>query len=166
MRELARRIDAFQERLGRGVSWLMVGLVAVVFGDVVFRYAFNRSFVFVQELEWHLFGLIYLLAAGYTLLHNEHVRVDILYTKLAPRSQARLDFILVWLFLVPSCLLVIYTAWPFVRNSFMVQEGSADPGGIPARWVIKSAIIVGFALLLLQGVSEAIKAFYRARDIH
>jgi len=78
VRELARRIDSFQERVGRSVSWLMLGLVLLVFADLIFRYLFNRSFVFVPELEWHLFGLVYLLAAGYTMLHNEHVRVDIL----------------------------------------------------------------------------------------
>ena len=162
LRELASKIDAFQERWGRGVSWLMFGMVVVVFGDVIFRYAFNRSWVWVQELEWHLFGLVYLLAAGYTMLHNEHVRVDIFYAKLPPRRRAWLDFVLLFVFFFPSCFLVIYTTWPFVRNSFLVNEGSPDPGGIPARWVMKSVIIVGFVLLFLQGISQAIKNFYRA----
>jgi TRAP-type mannitol/chloroaromatic compound transport system permease small subunit len=162
LRELARKIDLFQERWGRGVSWLMFLMVVVVFGDVIFRYAFSRSWVFVQELEWHLFGIIYLLAAGYTLLHNEHVRVDILYSRLSSRKKAWLDFILLFVFFFPSCLLVIYTTWPFVRNSFAVNEGSPDPGGIPARWALKSVIIIGFALLVLQGISQAIKSFYSA----
>jgi TRAP-type mannitol/chloroaromatic compound transport system permease small subunit len=162
MRELARRIDAFQERFGRAVSWLMFGMVVVVFGDVIFRYVFSRSFVWVQELEWHLFGAIYLLAAGYTLLYDEHVRVDIVYSKLSPRGKAWIDFALLWVFFFPSCLLIIYTSWPFVKASYVVNEGSPDPGGIPARWVLKSVIIVGFALLLLQGVAQAIKSFYWA----
>jgi TRAP-type mannitol/chloroaromatic compound transport system permease small subunit len=160
MRELARRIDRFQERFGRAVSWLMFGMVVVVFGDVIFRYVFSRSFVWVQELEWHLFGVVYLLAAGYTMLHDEHVRVDIVYAKLAPRTKAWVDFVLIWVFFFPSCLLIIYTAWPFVKASFQVNEGSPDPGGIPARWVLKAVIIAGFALLALQGVSQAIKSFY------
>ena len=162
LRELARKIDLFQERWGRGVSWLMFLMVVVVFGDVIFRYAFSRSWVFIQELEWHLFGIIYLLAAGYTLLHNEHVRVDIVYSRLSSRKKAWLDFILLFVFFFPSCFLVIYTTWPFVRNSFAVNEGSPDPGGIPARWALKSVIIIGFALLVLQGVSQAIKCFYWA----
>ena len=162
MRALARRIDALQERIGRGVSWLMFGMVAVVFSDVIFRYLFNKSWVFVQELEWHLFGVVYLLAAGYTMLHDEHVRVDILYSRLSPRRKALIDFVLLWVFFFPSCLLVVYTTWPFVRNAFLVNEGSPDPGGIPARWAIKAVIIVGFGLLLLQGVSQAIKTFYWA----
>jgi TRAP-type mannitol/chloroaromatic compound transport system permease small subunit len=162
VRELARRIDAFQEHFGRAVSWLMFGMVAVVFGDVIFRYVFNLSWVFIQELEWHLFGLVYLLGAGYTMLHDEHVRVDIFYARLRPRNKAWFDFVLLFVFFFPSCLLIIYTTWPFLRNSFAVNEGSPDPGGIPARWALKSVIIVAFALLVLQGISQAIKNFYWA----
>jgi TRAP-type mannitol/chloroaromatic compound transport system permease small subunit len=162
VRELARRIDTFQEQFGRAVSWLMFGMVVVVFGDVVFRYVFNRSWVFIQELEWHLFGLVYLLAAGYTMLHDEHVRVDIVYAKLAPRRKALVDLVLLFVMFFPSCLLVIYTAWPFLRNSFLINEGSPDPGGIPARWALKSVIVIAFALLILQGISQAIKNLYWA----
>jgi len=162
VRELARRIDTFQEQFGRAVSWLMFGMVVVVFSDVVFRYLFNRSWVFIQELEWHLFGLVYLLAAGYTMLHDEHVRVDILYAKLSPRRKALVDLVLLFVMFFPSCLLVIYTTWPFLRNSFLVNEGSPDPGGIPARWALKSVIVIAFALLILQGISQAIKNLYWA----
>ncbi|MGH7268665.1 MAG: TRAP transporter small permease subunit [Candidatus Rokuibacteriota bacterium] len=162
MRALARRIDAFQDRFGRAVSWLTLGMVVVVFGDVLSRYLFRITYVAVQELEWYLFGTLYLLAAGYTLLFDEHVRVDIVYSKLSPRRKAWFDFVLFWVFFFPSCLLVIYTAWPFVRNSWAVWEGSPDPGGIQGRWALKSMIIVGFAVLLLQGISQAIKAFYVA----
>jgi TRAP-type mannitol/chloroaromatic compound transport system permease small subunit len=162
MRELARRIDRLQDRFGRGVSWMMLAMVVVVFGDVLSRYLFRTTYVFVQELEWYLFGASYLLAAGYTLLFDEHVRVDIVYSKLSPRKKAWFDLVLFLLFFFPSCLLVIYTAWPFVRNSWAVWEGSPDPGGIPGRWALKSMIIVGFAFLLLQGLSETIKRLYWA----
>jgi TRAP-type mannitol/chloroaromatic compound transport system permease small subunit len=116
LRELARKIDAFQDRFGRGVSWLMLGMVVVVFTDVILRYAFNTSFVFTQELEWHLFGVIYLLAAGYTMLYDEHVRVDILYSRWPPRKKAWFDFWLYLIFFYPSALLVVVTSWPFVKN--------------------------------------------------
>jgi TRAP-type mannitol/chloroaromatic compound transport system permease small subunit len=162
MRELARRIDRFQERFGRGVSWLSLGMVLAVFGDVISRYAFRTTSGAIQELEWYLFGTLYLLAAGYTLLHDEHVRVDILYSKLAPRRRAWLDFVLFWVFFFPSCLLVIYTAWPFVRAAWSVWEGSPDPGGLPLRWLLKSMIIVGFFLLMIQGISQTIKSLYWA----
>ncbi len=162
MRGLARTIDRFQERFGRGVSWLSLVMVLVVFGDVLSRYLFRHTSGAMQELEWYLFGTLYLLAAGYTLLHDEHVRVDIVYSKLSPRRRAWVDFALFWVFFFPSCLLVIYTAWPFVWHSWAVWEGSPDPGGLPLRWLLKSMIIVGFVLLLLQGISQTIKSFYWA----
>ena len=162
LRDLARKIDAFQERFGNAVSWLMFGMVAVVFGDVIFRYLFNRSWVIVQELEWHLFGLVYLLAAGYTMLYDEHVRIDIFYSKFSPRKKAWFDFILLLVMFFPSALLVVYTTWPFVKHAFAVNEGSPDPGGLPFRWAYKGVIIVGFVLLMLQGLSQAIKNFYWA----
>jgi TRAP-type mannitol/chloroaromatic compound transport system permease small subunit len=163
MRELARRIDTWQDRFGRGVSWLSLAMVLVVFGDVLLRYVFRRTSGATQELEWYLFGTLYLLAAGYTLLHDEHVRVDIVYSRLSIRGRAWLDFVLFWVFFFPSCLLVVYTAWPFVRTAWSVWEGSPDPGGLPARWLLKSMIIAGFVGLLVQGVSQTIKAFYRAK---
>ncbi len=162
MRELARWIDRWQDRFGRGVSWLSLAMVVVVFGDVILRYALRKTSGATQELEWYLFGTLYLLAAGYTLLYDEHIRVDIVYSKLSARQRAWLDFVLFWVFFFPSCLLVVYTAWPFVRNSWSVWEGSPDPGGLPLRWLLKSMIIVGFVFLLLQGISQTIKSFYRA----
>lgn len=160
LRRLARRIDAWQDAFGRALSWLMLVMVLVVFSDVVLRYAFNLTSVFTQELEWYLFAITYLLGAGYVMLHDEHVRVDIVYSRLSPRRKARLDFILLFVFFFPSCLLIVYTTWPFFRNAYMVLEGSPDPGGIPARWALKSVIIIAFVILMIQGVSQAVKNFY------
>jgi TRAP-type mannitol/chloroaromatic compound transport system permease small subunit len=160
LRELARKIDRFQERFGESVSWLMFAMVVVVFSDVIFRYLFNRSWVFIQELEWHLFGLVYLLAAGYTMLYDEHVRIDILYAKWSPRRRAASDLVLSLIMFFPSAIMIVYTTWPFLKASFAVNEGSPDPGGIPARWIYKSVIIIGFLLLMLQAVSQCIKNFY------
>ena len=176
LRELARRIDAFQDRFGRGVSWIMLLMVLVVFFDVIMRYAFSKSSVFTQELEWHLFGVVYLLAAGYTMLYDEHVRVDIVYSRWSPRKKAWSDFILYLIFFYPSAFMIMIMAWPFVRDSYRVFEGSPDPGGIPYRFLLKSAIIVGFALLTIQAFSQTIKNFFwamgweerevRAKEIH
>jgi TRAP-type mannitol/chloroaromatic compound transport system permease small subunit len=163
LRRLARKIDLVQEHIGRAMSWVLLAMVIVTFGDVILRYAFNRSTVFTQELEWHLFAVCYLLAAGYTMLYDEHVRVDILYSSWRPRRKALSDFIFLFVFFFPSCLLVLYTTWPFLRDSFAVNEGSPDPGGIPARWALKSMIIIGFFLLILQGISQAVKNYYVAR---
>jgi TRAP-type mannitol/chloroaromatic compound transport system permease small subunit len=163
LRRLARRIDTWQDALGRGISWFLLLMVLVVFGDVVMRYAVRRTYVFTQELEWYLFGFVYLMAAGYTLLHDEHVRVDIVYSRLSPRTKAWFDFWLLLIFFFPSCFLVMYTSWPFVVNAWRVWEGSPDPGGIPARWALKSVIILAFGLLALQGFSELVKRFYIAK---
>jgi TRAP-type mannitol/chloroaromatic compound transport system permease small subunit len=162
VRRLARAIDTCQDALGRGMSWLMLVMVLVVFTDVVMRYAINTTYVFVQELEWYLFGIVYLMAGGYTMLYNEHVRVDIVYSRLPPRKKAWLDFILLFVFFFPSCIMIVVATWPFFRNAYAVLEGSSDPGGIPARWALKGVIIVAFAVMIAQGVSEAIKNFYVA----
>lgn len=132
----------------------------VVFVDVVMRYAFNTSFVFMQELEWHLFAFIFLMGAGYTLLYDGHVRVDIFYQQLSRKSQAWINLLGVLLFLIPGCVLVIATSWSFVTNSWAVMEGSPDPGGIPYRFLPKACVPAGFILLLLQGISLGIKSLF------
>lgn len=162
MRELARKIDRFQDAFGRALSWLMLAMVLTVFFDVVMRYAIRRTFVATQELEWYIFAITYLMAGGYVMLWDEHVRVDILYSRLSPRKRALMDFILLFVFFFPSALLIIYTTWPFFRNAVMVWEGSPDPGGIPARWALKGVIIVAFTIMVIQGISQAIKNFYWA----
>ncbi|MFH2220207.1 MAG: TRAP transporter small permease subunit [Pseudomonadota bacterium] len=149
-------IDTLNEWVGRGVAWVTLGLVLVVFTDVVMRYLFNTSFVFVQELEWHLFAFIFLIGAGYTLLHEGHVRVDIFYQRLGFKGRAWINLLGVIFFLLPGCIMVIVTSWPFMYDAWVVMEGSPDPGGIPYRFVIKGTITLGFFLLCLQGVSLGI----------
>ena len=156
---LCHWIDSLNQWVGRGVAWVTLGLVLVVFIDVVMRYLFNTSFVFTQELEWHLFGFIFLIGAGYTLLHDGHVRVDIIYQRLGFKGQAWVNFCGVLLFLIPGCIMVITTGWKFTATSFAILEGSPDPGGIPFRFILKGCIPVGFTLLLLQGLSLGMHSF-------
>lgn len=151
-------IDRSNEAVGRMVSWVTLLLVVVVFVDVVMRYMFKTSFVFTQELEWHLFAFIFLIGAGYTLLHDGHVRVDIIYQRLGVKGRAWINLTGVILFLIPGCYLVISTSWKFVSNSFSMMEGSPDPGGIPYRFIIKGTMTVGYILLLLQGISMGLHA--------
>jgi TRAP-type mannitol/chloroaromatic compound transport system permease small subunit len=162
---LARFIDKINEWVGRGVAWVTLGLVLVVFTDVVMRYLFNTSFVFTQELEWHLFGFIFLIGAGYTLLHDGHVRVDIIYQRLGSKGRAWINLGGVLLFLIPGCIMVITTSWKFAANSFAMLEGSPDPGGIPLRFIIKGCIPVGFVLLLIQGISLGLHSFMQILGI-
>lgn len=158
IRTVSGIIDRSNELVGRLVSWVSLLLVMVVFVDVVMRYAFRISFVFTQELEWHLFAFIFLIGAGYTLLHDGHVRVDIIYQRLGPKGKAWINLIGVIFFLIPGCYLVISTSWKFVGNSFAIMEGSPDPGGIPYRFIVKGTMTVGYILLLLQGISMGLHA--------
>ena len=158
-------IDSINDLIGRLVGWVTLGLVLVVFVDVVMRYLFNTSFVFTQELEWHLFGFIFLIGAGYTLLHDGHVRVDIIYQRLGFKGRAWVNFFGVLLFLIPGCFMVITTSWKFMANSFAILEGSPDPGGIPFRFILKGCIPAGFTLLLLQGFSLGLHSFMQILGI-
>lgn len=153
LNQITKGIDTLNEWVGRGVSWVTLGLVLVVFIDVVMRYLFRTSFVFTQELEWHLFAFIFLIGAGYTLLHDGHVRVDIIYQRVGPKAKAWINLLGVLLFLIPGCVMVITTSWKFTANAFSIMEGSPDPGGIPFRFILKGCIPFGFTLLLLQGIS-------------
>jgi TRAP-type mannitol/chloroaromatic compound transport system permease small subunit len=159
LKHIARWIDTINEWIGRGVAWVSLGLVLVVFIDVVMRYLFKTSFVFTQEMEWHLFAFIFLIGAGYTLLHDGHVRVDIFYQRLSPKARAWVNLLGVLLFLIPGCLMIIDTSLHFVMNAWSIQEGSPDPGGIPFRFIVKGTIPVGFTLLLLQGISLGLHSF-------
>lgn len=157
VKAIVRGIDGLNEWIGRViVAWMTLVLVLVVFIDVVMRYLLNTSFVFTQELEWHIFGFIFLIGAGYTLLYDGHVRVDIIYQRLGPRGRAWTNLIGVIFFLIPGCIMVILTSWKFMLNSWSVMEGSPDPGGIPYRFLLKGTITVGFVLLTLQGISMGI----------
>lgn len=152
-------IELFIEKTGRAISWLVVALVILICYDVAMRYLFQQGSVALQELEWHLFALIFLLGGAYTLKHDDHVRVDIFYQSryLSDRGRAWISIIGTVLFLFPFCLLILITSWPFVENAFLYNEGSPDPGGLPYRYLLKSAILIGFAMLMLQGIAEILK---------
>ncbi len=156
LERIAILIDRLNETIGRVVSWLTTLLVVIVSYDVFARYLLRRSSVAVQELEWHLFAFLFLMASAYTLKHDRHVRVDILYARLSRRGRAWIDLVGSILFLIPFSILVIWSSKDFVINSFLVMEGSPDPGGLPARYLLKASIPVGFFLLLLQGLALAI----------
>jgi TRAP-type mannitol/chloroaromatic compound transport system permease small subunit len=133
--------------------------VLLVGYDVSMRYLFQSGSIGLQEMEWHLFSIIFLIGAAYTLKNDEHVRLDVLYRSnfLSDKSRAWIDALGALFILLPFCLLIIISTWPFLSQAFIHNEASPDPGGLPARWLIKSMIPAGFGLLLLQGISESIK---------
>lgn len=158
LRNICGKIDTINEYVGQVVSWATLFLVAVTFTDVVMRYFFNTSYVFTQELEWHIFAFIFLMGAGYTLKHDGHVRVEVFYDRMGPKGRSWVNLIGVLFFLIPSCALFIKTGIPFVVKSFQVMEGSPDPGGIPFRFILKGCIPAGYALIFLQGISLGIRS--------
>lgn len=150
-------IDKFIAHIGKAVSWLNVFLIALICLDVLFRYFFSFSKNWILELEWHLFAIIFLLGSAYALQAEKHVRVDVFYQRFSKKTQTIINLIGTLIFLLPWCYLVITTASKFVNNSWYIKEGSPQPGGLPARYVIKGMIVVGFVLLAIQGVSLLLK---------
>jgi len=152
---IVNTIETINEWTGRGASWLVVGMMALIGYDVAMRYLFKSGSVALQELEWHLFALIFLLGAAYTLKHDDHVRIDIFYRSrwVNARWRAWIDLFGSLFLLLPFCLLVIFSSWPFVHDAYVFGEGSPDPGGLPYRFLLKAAIPVGFSLLLIQGLA-------------
>ncbi len=160
IQKLVFAIDMANEFIEKAVSWCTLFLVVLVTLNVILRYAFNMSFVFMEEMQWHLYALIFLLGAGYTLRYNGHVRVDVLYQRLGKRSRALINVLGCLFFLFPGCYLVIKTSIPFVHSSWAMSEGSADPGGLPARYLLKATVPLAFLLLALQGLSMFLKNFF------
>jgi TRAP-type mannitol/chloroaromatic compound transport system permease small subunit len=144
------------------VSWLVLAAVLVSAGNAVMRYSVNVSSNAWLEIQWYLFSAIFLLAAGWALLRNAHVRIDVITARLSPRARAWIDIIGTVLFLMPMALLIMYLAWAMFMQSYVGHEISSDAGGL-VRWPVKLLIPVGFGLLVLQGASEIVKriAFLR-----
>lgn len=159
---IAKAIDAVNETVGRAVLWLVGAATLISALNALARYGLGRSSNAWLEIQWYLFGAILLLAAGYTLKHNGHVRIDVIHGRWSTRAQAWIDLIGTLLFLLPLCGLMAWLGWPGFVDSFLSGEMSPDAGGL-IRWPVRLLIPLGFALLALQGVAEIIKriAFLR-----
>jgi len=153
---LARLIDALTERVGRLAIWLVLIATLISAGNALARYALGESSNAWLEIQWYLFGAMFLLAAGYTLKHNGHVRIDIFYNRFSARGQAWIDLAGGLLFLLPMAVLLAWLAWPIFMDAWVTQEMSPDAGGL-VRWPVKLLLPIGFALLALQGLAEVIK---------
>lgn len=153
---ISRLIDALNERVGRTVLWLTLVVVIVSAANAVSRKAFNMSSNAWLELQWYLFGAIFLLTAGYTYLRNEHVRVDVLAARFPPRVQATIEIFGILLFLLPAAGLVFWLSLPYFYESWRLNELSSNTGGL-IRWPAKLLIPVGFGLLILSGISRLIR---------
>ncbi len=186
---LASAVDRFNERIGRFIYWLTLVMVAVGSYNAIMRYlsgfvqidpetasGFDKVLIFIGEvalrlnsnmfieLQWYLFSLVFLLGAAYTLKHNAHVRVDVLYTRLSARGKAWINLLGAVLFLLPFCVLMLWTSWPVVEDSWARLEGSPDPGGLP-RYPLLTAIPVAFILLIVQGGALLIRNIATLRGL-
>jgi TRAP-type mannitol/chloroaromatic compound transport system permease small subunit len=162
--KLAKGIDRLNESIGKTVSWLNFILMILVCFDVINRYLFNYTASWINELEWHFFALIFLLGAGYAFKNDQHVRVDLFYTNFSIKDKARVDFWGSLIFLIPWSFLLCYFAVFFAWESYLDGEVSAEPGGLPARFLIKFAIVAGMFLLFLQGVATMIHSLATILD--
>jgi len=156
-------LDSLVGRLGQATSWLTLLLVLLVAGDVLFRYVWHLGSVAEQELEWHLLAIIALIGSSYTLQQGEHVRVDIFYQHYSERVRRWLDVLMPALIVIPTMLFVGYLSLNFVGMSYELTEGSPDPGGLPARYVLKAFVPIGFFLVALQGVAMTLYGITQLR---
>lgn len=153
---LSRRIDQLSEWVGRWVAWLVLAAVLISAGNAISRKAFDMSSNAFLEIQWYLFAAVFLLASGYTMMRQEHVKIDVISGRFSKRTQIWLDVVGICLFLFPFIFMVIKLAMPLVINAYITQEVSSNAGGL-IRWPVFALLPIGLALLGIQGVSELIK---------
>ena len=153
---ISRGIDAFTRWLGKRLAWLILVAVVVSALNAIVRKSFDTSSNSWLELQWVLFSIVFLLCSAWTLLDNEHIRIDIVNNLLPPKVRDGIDIVGHAFFLIPLCMVMIITGGPFFMRSVEINEQSGNAGGLP-QWPAKSLVIIGFTLLLVQGISELIK---------
>ena len=156
------RIERLVEVVGEWTSWLALVIVALMATNVLLRYLFHTGSVWSQELEWHLLVPLILFGTSYALRHGDHVRVDIIYGKFSARTKLIVDLVSAILSIAIS-VLFIWFSLHYVQQSYVIDEGSPDPGGLPHRYLLKGLIPVGFALLLLQSIASALGSLEKLR---
>lgn len=160
---LADSLDTLIDRIGRITGWCAFALVVVMAFNVLLRYLFRTGSVAMQELEWHLMAPICLLGLSYALLHDGHVKVDILYGRFPERVRRIIDLVSMVLICIVTAIL-IYLSLPYVEQSFRIGEKSPDPGGLTHRWILKAMLPAGFALLLIQSLAMTLRAAVAVAD--
>lgn len=149
-----RAIDSMNEYIGRAISWLALFMVLMQFAVVLMRYVFGIGWIWAQESILYMHALVFLIAAGYTLRHNGHVRVDIFYGGMSERGRAVVDLVGGLIFLLPVCAMIAWSSWGFVTSAWSIFEGSPEGNsGIPGVYLLKSTILVFCALVALQGLA-------------
>lgn len=151
---IARALDRLTDAVGRVVMWLAVLLVLAQLAVVVLRYGFSTSFIQLQEGVVYTHATLFMLGIAYTLLHEGHVRVDILYADMSPHRRAWFDLVGVVVAVIPFALLVLWTCWPFVAASWRIREGAIAYGGLPFQYLLKTLIPAMSVLLLIAAIGH------------
>ena len=157
---IERMIDA----VGRAAAWLNLAMVAIACTVVILRYAFDSGSIFLQESVVYLHGFAFLCGLSYALKHDAHVRVDVLYARLSPRWQGRINLLGHTLLLMPLCIVIVVTSGPYVAQSWAVLEGSSEVAGVPAVFVLKTMLPVSALLLFLQALMQGLRELRKLRD--
>jgi TRAP-type mannitol/chloroaromatic compound transport system permease small subunit len=158
-----KAIEGLIDRIGRFTLWVALAMIGLVALNVLLRYAFSFGSVWAQELEWHLLAALILLGMSYSLQRGENVRVDLFYAHYSPRTKFIVDVISIGLVFVIA-LIFIKLSLGYVGQSWSIDEGSPDPGGIPHRWIVKGLIPLGYALLALQSVGAMLRLLHFRRQ--
>ena len=156
--QLSRSIDRMSEFVGRWVAWLVLAAVLISAGNAVTRKAFNMSSNAFLEIQWYLFAAVFLLASGYTLMRQEHVKIDVVSGRFSKRTQIWIEIVGLCVFLFPFIYMIIKLSMPLVIGAFVTKEMSSNAGGL-IRWPVFAMLPLGLFLLGLQGISELIKRF-------
>ena len=163
MTQLVAWIDRITARVAELAGWSCFILVILICLDVGMRYLLNSSFIWMMELEIYLFAMVFMLGSAYALQKDKHVRVDVFYDRWSERTQAWIDLSGTVLLLLPWTCILIWVGWQYTRMSWLIGEGSAQPGGLPALYILKALIPLGMLLLGLQGISLMYHSIQRLR---
>lgn len=158
-------IDTLNDRVGKIVSWIAIAMVLTQFSVVVLRYTFGFSFIWMQESVVYLHATLFMMGAGYTLLHDGHVRVDIFYRTATPRTKAIVDLTGALVFMLPICGLILWASVPYVSRSWGMFEGSQETSGLQIVFLLKSLILAFAVLMALQGVAMVLRSVLTLRGL-
>jgi TRAP-type mannitol/chloroaromatic compound transport system permease small subunit len=166
--KLSQCIESFIERMGQCISWIWLALMLLIVGNALMRYFFNTTFVALEELQWHLYAVGFMLGLSYCYIHDGHVRVDALAEHWSMKKRVWVEILGISLLLLPFCMVIFSYALPFVERSYRLNEVSPSFDGLPMRWILKSFILIALALLIMAATSRWLRcvAFLRGVSTH
>ncbi|MFK7908099.1 MAG: TRAP transporter small permease subunit [Chitinophagales bacterium] len=158
MEKLITLLEGIGEWVGKKVSYLTTALMLLICYDVLMRYFFNFSQIWMTEVEIYFYSFLFLLGSAYAFKHDKHVRVDVFYANFSEKRKAWVNLLGGLFLLLPWCIVILIVSFDYAMTSFSIGEGSPQPGGLPALYILKSSIFVGFLLLFLQGVASVLRS--------